>query len=119
MVILELSELPKTKIPATTYQDKFHPNHPYFFTGDSKNNNKTACEVILKKNIRKTRSKETSIFSAEARTIHRPLDIISENNHKNLIIFSDTLYVLLSFLKKLQDSLINKTTESTRLHIKL
>ena len=47
-VILELSELPKTKPHPSTCKDKFHnilehhPKHLYIFTNGSKDNNKTA-----------------------------------------------------------------------------
>jgi len=68
-VILELSELPKTKTHPSTYQDKFHnileryPNHLHIFTDGSKDNDKTACAAILnKKIVRKALPNESSIF---------------------------------------------------------
>ena len=55
-MILKLSELLKTKICPSTYQDKLcnilehHPNHCHIFTNGSKDN-KAACTAILNKTI--------------------------------------------------------------------
>ena len=52
-VILQLSELPKTKAHPSTYIEKFHtiflhhPDHQYIFTDGSKDSNKTACTAVL------------------------------------------------------------------------
>ena len=115
-VILELSELPKTKTHPTIYQNKLynilehHPNHLRIFTDGSKDSDKTGCAAISNnKVIRKALPKESSIFTAETCAIDLALNIISENKHKRYIILSDSLSVLLSLRnKKLEDPLIIK-----------
>ena len=109
-VMLKPSEILKTKIYSSTYQDKFHNilehylNYLYTLTDDSKDNDKTVWTAILDKTIiRKALPKENSIFTAEA------LNIISESGSKNFIIFSDLLTILLAFKNiKLEKTLIIK-----------
>ena len=55
------------------------------------------------------RNRKSSIFTAEAHAIGLALNIISKSKHKNFIIFSDSLSVLLSLRnKKFQNPLIIK-----------
>ena len=52
---------------------------------------------------------ESSIFTAEARAIDLALNIISKSKHKKIIIFSNSLSILLSLSnKKFQNLLIIK-----------
>ena len=96
-VILELNELSKTKTHPSTYQEKFHnifqhhPDHLYVFTDGSNDNNKTASVAVLNKTIlKKSLPTESSIFSAEARTIYRAPNTTLKSKHKKFI-FSDSL----------------------------
>ena len=102
-MILKLNELSKIKTQPSTYQEKFHnilQHHRdllYVFTDGSKDNNKTACAAVLNKTIlKKVLPTESSIFTTEARAIDLALNIISKCNHKKLMIFLDSLSVLLS-----------------------
>ena len=105
---------PNQKKHPSTYLDKlhnilkYHPNDLKIFRDGSKNNNKTVYTAILNKTImRKSLPKQSSIFTAEACDL--ALNIISESNHQNLIIFSDLLSILLSLRnEKLEDPLIIK-----------
>ena len=106
-VILELNEHSKTKTHPSTYQEKFynilqhHPDHLYVFTGESKDNCRTACTAVLNKTVlKKALPKESSLFTAEAHTIDLALKIITKSKHKKFIIFSDSLSVLLSLRNK-------------------
>ena len=72
-VILELNDLPKTKTHPSTYQEKFHsvlqhhPNHLYVFMNGSKDNDKTACAVILNKTIiKKSLPMESSMLHSRS-----------------------------------------------------
>ena len=110
-VILQLSELPKTKTHPSTYIEKFHtillhhPDHQYIFTDGSKDNNKTACAAVLNKTIlKKGLPKESSIFTAEICAIDLALDIISKNKYSKYIIFSDSLSVLTSLKNKILEN---------------
>ena len=105
-VILELNEISKTKTHPCTNQEKFHnilqhhPDHLYVFTDGSKDNNKTACAVVLNKTIpKKALPMESSIFTAEAHAIDLTINIILKSKHKKFIIFSDSLSVLLLLIK--------------------
>ena len=115
-VILQLSELPKTKTHPSTYIEKFHtillhhPDHQYIFTDSTKDNNKTACAAVLNKTIlKKGLPKESSIFTAEIYAIDLAQDIISKKKYCKYIIFSDSLSVLTSLkIKILENPLIIK-----------
>ena len=104
----------QTKSHPNNYQDKLrdilghHHNHLYIFTDGFKDNDETACVTILIKTVmRISLRKESYIFTAKARAINQAVIIISESYHKNFIISSNSLSVLIS-LKKLEDSLILK-----------
>ena len=115
-MILELNEHSKTKTHSSTYQEKFynilqhHPDHLYVFTDGSKNNGWAACAAVLNKTVlKKALPRESSIFTADAHAIDLTLNIISKSEHKQSIIFSDSLPVLLSLRnKKFQNPLIIK-----------
>ena len=115
-VILELNEHSKTKTHPCTYQEEFynipqhHPDHLYVFTDGSKDNGRAACAAVLNKTVlKKALPRESSIFTAESRAIDQALNIISKSKHQKIMIFSDSLSVLLSLRnKKFQEPLINK-----------
>ena len=115
-MILELNEHSKIKTHPNTYQEKFynilqhHPDHLYVFTDESKDNGWAACAAVLNKTVlKKALPRESSIFTAEARAIDLALNIILKSTHKQFIIFSDSLSVLLSLRnKKFQNPLIIK-----------
>ena len=56
---------------------------------------------------------ESSIFTAEACAIELTLDIISKEKHKKIIIFSDSLSVLLSLNNKKTHLLSNYFADYT------
>ena len=111
-----MNQFHKTKTHPFTYQEKHqnilqqHPDYLCIYTDGSKDYNKTACAAVLNKIIKtKAFPMESSIFTAEACAIDLALDIISKEKHKQLIIFSHSLSVLLSLNnKKLEHPLIIK-----------
>ena len=70
VVIHDLNKLPKNKIHPLIYQEKLnniqkkYPNHLDIFMDGSKNNNGTQCGAVLhKKTLKKSLSKEASIYN--------------------------------------------------------
>ena len=95
---LHESNLPQT--PPWIIKKPEVPDHLYVFTDCSKENNKTACAAVLNETItKKALPRESSIFTAEVCAIYLALDI-SMSKHKKFIIFSDSLFVLLSLSNK-------------------
>ena len=67
------------------------------------------CAAILKKTIiKKSLPKESSIFTAEVCANDIAINIISESNHKDFLIFPDLLSVLLSLRNENLEDLIIK-----------
>ena len=105
-VIFELNELPKTKNIPLLIRRNFSTSsntipNTYVFPGGPKFNDKTARAAVLNKTIISTAiSTESSIFTAEGRTIDLALHIILKSKYKKFIIFSDSLLVLLSLSNK-------------------
>ena len=88
-----------------------HTDYLCIYTGGSKDSNRTACTPVLNTNIKtKALPIESSIFTTEACAIDLALDIILKEKHKKIIIFSDSLSVLLSLnnKQKLEQPLIIK-----------
>ena len=98
-----LNKLPKNKTHPLTYQEKLnnilerYPNHLHIFTEGSKSNNGIGCGTVLhKKTLKKSFSKEASIFSAEIWAIDFALKLVSTSNKEKFIIHSDSISVLKS-----------------------
>ena len=73
-----------------------YKNYQQIFTERSKEDSKVGCAVISDKHSKMQRiPDDSSIFTAEAKTIYLTLDFISTCNANNkFIIFSDSLSVL-------------------------
>ena len=98
-----------------------HPDYLCIYRDGYKDNNIIACAAVLKKIIKtKALPMQSSIFTAEACAIDLALDIMSKEEHKKFIIFSDSLSVLISLNnnKKTRAPIYYQTTLHTTLNVK-